>query len=110
MISQENGISDIEVFDDEAYNMPWILSTSQNPLFQQYREKDNLRSSLGGGFGPPKGTHFGVCYFLLQEKTYFHISCGAKKNPTDECAEFTSAIVESLRYMQELCCSTVERL
>lgn len=91
-------------FGHPMCTMPWHISTSQTPLCQEYGEGSLAasRRALGGGFGPPEGSHFGVSYFLLPDKIILHTTCRSSQ-PVEDCVWFSQWVCEALQDMFNIC-------
>jgi hypothetical protein len=53
-----------EIFTDKAYNLKFVLSSSQTPA----------TGTLGGGFSPIAENGYGISYIVAEDRLWFHIS------------------------------------
>ncbi|XP_002154641.1 carnitine O-palmitoyltransferase 1, liver isoform [Hydra vulgaris] len=85
-------------FLKSALQLPWTLSTSQQPQQQMNKGIDmsipetRENQSPGGGFGPVSDSGYGVSYMIPDEKTiYFHVS-----------SKVSCALTDSKRFMDNI--------
>eukprot|EP01119_Soliformovum_irregulare_P002656 TRINITY_DN1290_c0_g1_i2.p1 TRINITY_DN1290_c0_g1~~TRINITY_DN1290_c0_g1_i2.p1 ORF type:complete len:712 (-),score=129.16 TRINITY_DN1290_c0_g1_i2:41-2176(-) len=82
------------IFEDPAYNLKFVLSTSQTPA----------TATLGGGFAPIAEEGYGVSYVVAEDRLWFHIS-SYSAHPLTSSVKFGEALRSSLLDLQDVCFS-----
>jgi len=82
------------LFEDPAYNLKFVLSTSQTPA----------TATLGGGFAPIAEDGYGVSYVVAEDRLWFHISSYAA-HPLTSSVKFGEVLRQTLLDLQDVCFS-----
>ncbi|XP_019849708.1 PREDICTED: carnitine O-palmitoyltransferase 1, muscle isoform-like isoform X1 [Amphimedon queenslandica] len=92
-----------EIFEDEAFQLKFTLSTSQTPT-QCIKEKDydDEKRTIVGGFGTVTDNGYGVSYIISGEETVY-FSIHSKNSCTETSSErFGEELKKSFEDMREI--------
>lgn len=94
-------------FIKAALNVPWRLSTSQQPqqqtkLWDLKNPDDATWISPGGGFGPVADDGYGVSYMVSgEDEMFFHVS-SKRASPATNSERFIRNLFQALKEMKEV--------
>ncbi|ELU12917.1 hypothetical protein CAPTEDRAFT_173961, partial [Capitella teleta] len=102
--SREMGMDLPKIFMDKAWNMPFVLSTSQCPtmVYEQHVASDMNWSHFGGGFGPSCEHGYGLCYSILGDDILNLTLTSWKTNKETDSRRLAEFIESSMKDMMAL--------
>jgi len=93
------------IFEQEAWNTEFLLTTSQSPIVQEHLTVGAAAAecqSFGGGFGATSMGGVGCSYHILEDRLYFYPSCRSADAAEEKCARMAMLVRGALFHVHRL--------